>query len=522
MPTDPQLFPRSCGVLLHPTSLPGPDGIGDLGDEAYRFVEWLERTGQSLWQILPLGPTGYGDSPYQALSAFAGNPLLVSLDMVASEGWLEDSDLAGRPTFSEDRVDFGLAIAWKTDLLDTAWERFRDGADAWHQGEFTSWCAAHDAWLDDYALFMALKEDLEGRPWVEWPADLAGRDPAALQQAAERLSDRTASHRFRQWLFFTQWGRLKNFAAGKGVRLIGDAPIFVAHDSSDVWARRDIFQLEEDGRPVSVAGVPPDYFSKTGQLWGNPLYDWQALADQDYAWWADRMRACLELVDIVRLDHFRGFEAYWEVPADAPTAETGRWVAGPGGDLFEALRTALDGRLPVIAEDLGVITPEVEELRDRFELPGMKVLQFAWSGPDNLFLPHHHVPNCIVYSGTHDNDPTLGWWRHLADAATREMVTEYGGAPVDEPHWTLIRLGMMSCAHTFIATMQDVLGLGREARMNLPGQAGGNWSWRMPRTALTDPAGDRLARLAWLYGRRAGQSSPQRRDPTPPAEGQFY
>lgn len=299
-------------------------------------------------------------------------------------------------------------------------------------------------------------------------------------------------------------------------------PIFVAHDSSDVWAGRGIFQLEDDGRPSCVAGVPPDYFSKTGQLWGNPLYDWGKLAGDDYAWWADRLKASLQLVDIVRLDHFRGFEAYWEVPADAPTAETGRWVEGPGAAFFVAMREALGGRLPLIAEDLGVITPGVNELRDEFDLPGMKVLQFAWSGPDNLFLPHHHVPNGIVYSGTHDNDPTLGWWRHLADAATRELVSEYTDGPVDEPHWTMIRLGMASCAHTFIATMQDVLGLGREARMNLPGEAGGNWSWRMTRTAFSDPAGERLSRLAWLHCRRAGQEGPQRQDPTRPAEGQFY
>jgi 4-alpha-glucanotransferase len=521
MAVDTDLFPRSCGVLLHPTSLPGPDGIGDLGPGAHRFVEWLERTGQGIWQILPLGPTGYGDSPYQALSAFAGNPLLVDLEAVAAAGWLTADDLAGRPMFSEDRVDFGLAIAWKTSLLDRAWERFDREADAWQQNEFTAWCDARSAWLPDYALFMALKEDLDGRPWTEWPAGLRDRDPAALQEAAGRLADRIGAHRFRQWLFFAQWSRLKSFAAGKGVRLIGDVPIFVAHDSSDVWARRELFRLGEDGRPTAVAGVPPDYFSETGQLWGNPLYDWERLAEDGYAWWGERLKASLELVDVVRLDHFRGFEAYWEVPAGAATAEKGRWVPGPGADFFTAMRAALDGRLPVIAEDLGVITPEVEELRDAFDLPGMKVLQFAWSGPENLFLPHHHGPNAVVYSGTHDNDPTLGWWRHLADAATRELVAEYSGGPVDEPHWTLIRLGMASCAHTFIATMQDVLGLGREARMNLPGEAGGNWSWRMPRTALTDPAADRLSRLAWLYCRRAGQETARRDDPERPEEGRF-
>jgi len=519
-PDNQALFPRSSGVLLHPTCLPGPDGIGDLGESAYRFVDWLEKCGQSLWQILPLGPTSFGDSPYQTLSAFAGNPLLISLDRLVREGWLMADDLNGRPRFDEQRVDFGSVITWKTQMLDRAWSVFLERASRAHWAELEGW-SAQQPWLDDFALFMALKEDNEGKPWTGWPTDLVERKPEALAEATERLDKRVAAHRFRQWLFFHQWMELKGFAMARGIRLVGDIPIFVAHDSADVWARPELFQLDKNGLPTGVAGVPPDYFSKTGQLWGNPLYDWDRLKAEDYRWWVDRVKACLETVDLVRIDHFRGFEAFWEVPADEKTAVNGKWVPGPGADFFRVLRRELGGKLPVIAEDLGVITPSVELLRDTFDLPGMKVLQFAWSGPDNVFLPHEHVRNCVVYSGTHDNDPTLGWWKHLADSATKELVAEYTGCATDEPQWTLIRLGMMSTAHTFIATMQDVLGLGREARMNLPGEGMGNWNWRMSGDAFLDPAGDRLARLTWLYRRRGDQAAPRREDPDPPDEGQF-
>ena len=514
------LFPRSSGVLLHPTSLPGPDGIGDLGESAYRFVDWLEKCGQSLWQVLPLGPTSFGDSPYQTLSAFAGNPLLISLDRLVKEGWLQGDDLSARPRFDEQRVDFGAVITWKMELLDRAWSVFLERASPAHWKDFDRWCAGQP-WLDDFALFLALKKDLDGQPWNLWPADLVKRKPEALAEATSRLEKSITAQKFRQWLFFHQWQELKAFAMARGIRLIGDIPIFVAHDSSDVWARPELFQLDAEGLPTGVAGVPPDYFSKTGQLWGNPLYDWDRLKQEDYRWWVDRVKACLETVDLVRIDHFRGFEAYWEVPADEKTAENGEWIPGPGEDFFRMLKRELGGKLPVIAEDLGVITPAVEKLRDAFDLPGMKVLQFAWSGPDNVFLPHEHVRNCVVYSGTHDNDPTLGWWNHLADSATKEMVAEYTGCTTDEPQWALIRLGMMSVAHTFIATMQDVLGLGREARMNLPGEGQGNWNWRMSDNAWLDPAGDRLARLTWLFRRRPDQTDPHREDPTPPEEGQL-
>lgn len=499
------LFPRASGILLHPTSLPGPDGSGDLGASAYRFVDWLADAGQSLWQILPLGPTSYGDSPYQTLSAFAGNPLLVDLAGLVAEGLLGEADLKDRPEFPADRVDFGEVIKWRFACLDAAWQRFQLPALAERRAEFEAWCAEQSPWLDDFALFMALKDDHQGRPWTEWAPELVRRETTAVAAARTRLGPAMGRHAFRQWLFARQWAQLHAYAKDKGVRLLGDLPIFVAHDSCDVWAHADLFQLDAQGQPTSVAGVPPDYFSKTGQLWGNPLYDWDRLRETDYQWWADRLAATLAQVDLVRIDHFRGFAAYWEVPAGEETAVNGRWVKGPGREFFGAMAKALGGELPVVAEDLGVITAEVEALRDEVGLPGMKVLQFAWSGPENAFLPHEHPRHAVVYSGTHDNDPTNGWWKHLADPETRALVSEYVGHEVHEPNWTLIRLGMMSPAHTFIAPLQDVLGLGREGRMNLPGAGSGNWNWRFTAADFDDPAHERLARLTWLYRRRPDQ-----------------
>lgn len=508
----PTTFRRRAGILLHPTSLPGPDGIGDLGPAAYRWVDWLVEHGQSLWQVLPLGPTSYGDSPYQTLSAFAGNPLLVSLERLVERGWLRAEDLARRPRLPADRVDYGAVIAWKTAMLDRAWER-TSKAD---RAELEAWAAGQGDWLEDWALFAAAKQEQDGRPWTAWPRGLALREPAELAAARARLADRIAAHRFRQWLFFVQWQELKLYAQAHDVAVMGDLPIFVAHDSCDVWADRALFRLDEDGAPTHVAGVPPDYFSATGQLWGNPLYDWERSAADGHRWWIARVRTALELADVLRLDHFRGFEAYWEVPAAETTAVAGAWRPGPGAAFFAALKEALGGRLPLVAEDLGVITPAVEALREQVGLPGMKVLQFAWDDPVNVFLPHAHRPDCVVYTGTHDNDPTLGWWEHRAGAAERELVAEYVGGPVAEPHWTLIRLGMLSCAHTFIAPLQDVLGLGREARMNLPGEGAGNWSWRLPPGAFTDPAGARLARLTWLGARRPDQTRPRSAAPAAP------
>lgn len=516
MPEKGFIFQRSSGVLLHPTSLPGPDGIGDLGPGAFRFVDWLNQHGQSLWQVLPLGPTSFGDSPYQTLSAFAGNPLLISLEKLVEDRWLLPDDLENRPDFDEDRVDFGPVITWKLDRLHRAWELFLERARPSDWSRFEGFRSRHANWIEDYALFRALKDEAGGSSWCDWEPALVRREELALQEARDRLDKAISAEAFVQWLFYEQWEAIRVYASAKGVRLVGDLPIFVAYDSSDVWAHSRYFQLDEKGRPTHVAGVPPDYFSKTGQLWGNPLYDWEAMKNDRYSWWIDRLRACLETVDLVRIDHFRGFAGYWEVPATEKTAINGTWRPGPGADFFNALQEAFGENLPLIAEDLGVITSDVEKLRDDFDLPGMKVLQFAWSGPDNLFLPHEYQPNCVVYSGTHDNDPTLGWWQHLTDARTRSLVSEYIGQDIEEPNWALIRLGMMSCAHTFIATMQDVLGLGREARMNLPGEGTGNWNWRLPAAGLTDPAGERLARLTWLYRRRPDQKLAVRKDPEMP------
>ncbi|MEZ4386813.1 MAG: 4-alpha-glucanotransferase [Candidatus Krumholzibacteriia bacterium] len=509
MTFDRDLFPRSSGIILHPTSLPGPHGIGDLGPAARRFVDWLVAAGQSLWQVLPLGPTSFGDSPYQTLSSLAGNPLLISLDELRDAGWLTDPDLAGGPRLADDRVDFGAVIPWKLAVLDRAWERFNATAADAHREAFAAFRHEERGWLADVTLFLALKDEHAGRPWTEWEPDLRARRPEALAAARSRLDDRIACHAFRQFLFARQWHALRAYANQRGVRLLGDLPIFVAHDSADVWARPDLFLLEADGRPTAVAGVPPDYFSSTGQLWGNPLYDWLAMAREDYAWWIRRVRACLRQTDLVRIDHFRGFEAFWSVPAGAENAIGGRWVEGPGLGFFESLRRHL-GTLPIVAEDLGVITRGVEELRDAFDMPGMKVLQFAWSEPRNPFQPHNHVPNCVVYSGTHDNDPTNGWWTEACDETVRDRVRDYVGRPVDEPNWTLIRLGMTSVAHTFIMPMQDVLGLGREGRMNLPGSDRGNWNWRLPAWALETghPAFERLAHLTWLGRRRPDQRQP--------------
>lgn len=498
------LFPRSSGILLHPTSLPGRYGIGDLDAWAYRFVDWLVANGQSVWQVLPLGPTGYGDSPYQALSAFAGNPNLISLDRLAAEGWLTADDLADAPDFPADRVDYGWVGHYRAGKLALAYQRFASQATAEQQAAFQDWCAHNAHWLEDFALFIALKEAHGGGPWVDWPAGEALREESALRAARQQHAEAIAKHCFLQWVFHRQWSDLKNYANQQGVRLFGDLPIFVAHDSADVWANRSDYYLGERGHPTVIAGVPPDYFSETGQRWGNPLYRWDVMRARGYAWWIERLRATLRQVDYVRIDHFRGFEAYWEIPAEEETAVNGRWVPGPGADFFHALQGAL-GELPIIAEDLGVITPGVEALRDQFGLPGMKVLQFAWNKPTNPFLPHNHVPNAVVYSGTHDNNTTVGWWNQEVDDDARQFMLDYLHRDVLEANWTLIQVGMASVAHTFVMTMQDVLGLGPEARMNTPGQASGNWTWRLTPEMLDRADSRRLAHLTWLYQRRPDQ-----------------
>jgi 4-alpha-glucanotransferase len=490
---------RSAGVLLHPTSLPGPYGIGDLGPAAYGWVDALVRARQTWWQVLPLGPTGYGDSPYQAFSAFAGNPYLVSPEVLLQEGLLNRPDLEGAH-FPPGRVDYGPAIAFKVRVLGRAWENFRRGSAPALQPAFEEFCVKHAAWLDDFALFMALKDANAGRGWHDWPTGLVLREPGAVRGAHHELAYQVGQHKFRQFLFSRQWGAVRQYARERGIRLIGDLPIFVSADSADVWANPHLFLLDERRRPTVVAGVPPDYFSATGQLWGNPLYNWERLRQTGYAWWLARVRAALEQVDLVRLDHFRGFESYWEVPAGAPTAQGGRWVKAPGAELFERLRAALGG-LPFIAEDLGLITPEVEALREKFAMPGMRILQFAFGGgPENRYLPHHYDRNTAVYTGTHDNDTTAGWFGRLAEHE-RAFVRRYVPQTQDGPAWDFLRLAWSSVADYALAPLQDVLGLGNEARMNLPGQAAGNWSWRYNPETVNDHLVGRMREMTELYSR---------------------
>jgi 4-alpha-glucanotransferase len=486
---------RASGILLHPTSLPGRYGIGELGDEARDFLAFLVAAGQKLWQVLPLGPTSYGDSPYQSFSAFAGNPLLISTDRLLRDGLLTTDDLDDLPDFPAGQVDFGPVIAHKNTLLRRAYTRF---AASGEPAELLRWDAP---WLDDYALFMALKDHHGGAVWSSWDPALVRRDPAALAAMRETLADDIDFQRFCQGRFFRDWGDLKREANEQGVRIIGDLPIFVAYDSADVWANQGLFFLDAAGQPSVVAGVPPDYFSATGQLWGNPLYRWDVMARDGFAWWVERLRMSLTLFDLARIDHFRGFEAYWEIPADETTAINGRWVQGPGAAFFDGIRAEL-GDLPIIAEDLGLITPEVLALRERFALPGMAVLQFAPSDPTNVYLPHHHERNSVVYTGTHDNDTTRGWWAATTEAE-RDFVQRYLGHPVTEETIAaeFIRLALGSVAHTAIIPLQDVLNLGSEARMNTPGTAGGNWGWRYGAGALTDEAAEQLRELTELYAR---------------------
>ena len=490
---------RSSGILLHPTSLPGPYGIGDLGGHAYRWIDFLAGARQHFWQVLPLGPTGYGDSPYQCFSAFAGNPLLISLEPLAEAGWLRREELHPPSSFPQDKVDYGAVIPYKRDRLHRAYWGFRQRALEGDWTAFHAFCQAEAHWLDDFALFMALKDHFQ-TAWNEWPRDIRLRQPQAMEHYRRTLANEIDEHRFIQWLFFQQWDALKMYAHKQGIRIIGDIPIFVAYDSADVWAHPDLFYLDEEGHPTVVAGVPPDYFSPTGQLWGNPLYRWDVLAQQGYRWWIDRLRATLRMVDIVRLDHFRGFAAYWEIPAGMPTAEIGRWVPGPGDELFRALREAL-GELPIIAEDLGVITPDVEALRERWGFPGMKVLQFAFSGPDNPYLPHNYTStNWVVYTGTHDNDTTIGWFRQL-DEETRAYVRAYLDRDGSDIAWDLMRLAWQSVAKLAVVPLQDVLRLGSEARMNTPGRLGGNWAWRFRWDQVTLALGEALADMTHVYGR---------------------
>ena len=502
---------------MHPTSLPGPFGIGDLGDEAYRFADFLKKSDQALWQVLPLGPTGYGDSPYACYSAFAGNTLLISPERLLRQGFLTDSDLADAPALPDQRIDFAAVHSFKEALLTTAYRRFKQTHDPDTDADFRSFCAKESDWLNDYALFRALKDLHGGRSWNEWEAPLVSRNEAALTSTSEKLADEIEAQKFYQYLFFKQWFELKEYCNERGIKLIGDIPIFVALDSADVWSNPEQFKLDENGRPRVVAGVPPDYFSKTGQFWGNPLYNWERMLADGFNWWIKRVRATLQTVDIVRIDHFRGFAACWEIPGGDKTAERGSWVKAPGRELFLAIRRALGEAVPIIAEDLGVITPDVNELRDEFGFPGMRILQFGFSSDaKNIDLPHNYHRNVVVYTGTHDNDTTRGWFESVAGEAStrdakqiekeREFCLRYLDTAGEEIHWDFIRAVMASVANTAIVPLQDLLGLGTEARMNLPNTTSGNWSWRFAGDALTDDLADRLKSLTRLYGRNSSDT----------------
>ena len=497
------MFPRSAGILLHPTSFPSRYGIGDLGEAAYRFVDFLVATKQSWWQILPLGPTGYGDSPYQSFSAFAGNPLMVSPDLLVHDGYLPAEAVRQVPDFPAHKVDFGWVIPYKNGLIQQAYAHFEAHATAEQRAAFAAFQQEQAPWLDDYALFMALKQhhvDHEGGVWNTWPTEIAQRQPKALKAWRKKLAAEVALYQFGQFLFFQQWFRLKQYANERGIHIVGDIPIFVAFDSADVWGNPDLFYLDETGSPTVIAGVPPDYFSATGQRWGNPLYRWDVLAKSGFAWWLKRIQATLNMVDIVRIDHFRGFEAYWEIPATEPTAINGRWVQAPGMALFRTLQEKL-GNLPIIAEDLGVITPEVEELRDTFGLPGMKILQFGFGGEHNsAFLPHGFTANSVVYTGSHDNETTLGWYRN-ASPAEQDHVRRYVARDGRDVVWDMIRLALASVSNSAVIPLQDLMELGNEARMNFPGQVGGYWSWRYLPHMLTDTIAYRLREMTVLYGR---------------------
>ncbi|MCG6927937.1 MAG: 4-alpha-glucanotransferase [Acidobacteria bacterium] len=502
---------RSAGILLHPTSLPGPHGVGELGPEAFAFLDFLAETGQSLWQVLPLGPTGYGDSPYQCFSAFAGNPVLISLQRLRDDDLLDDEDLKPGKDLPEREVDYGRLLDFKRPLLAKACEAFRGGASPERLDAFEAFRSAQSAWLPDYALFAALMRTNGGVPWYQWEAGLARREPSSLEVARRDLAREVQGVELEQFLFFSQWAELRAEARDRGIRIMGDIPIFVSHDSADVWARPELFHLAEDGRPSLQAGVPPDYFSATGQLWGNPLYRWDELARTGYAWWIDRFRAVLALVDLVRLDHFRGFEAFWEIPGDAPTAETGRWVKGPGAPFLDALRDSL-GSLPIVVENLGVITPEVEALRGRYGFPGMAVLQFAFGSddPENGFLPHNFPREIVAYTATHDNDTLVGWWTGGVGESTRSpedvekehaRALAYVGGDGSAIHWDFVRTLHVSVADTVIVPLQDLLGLGSDARMNLPGRPDGNWRWRYAAPDLTPELRQRLRKLTAVSGR---------------------
>ena len=490
---------RAAGVLLHPTSLPGRYGVGDLGDELIAFLDWAESAGMRLWQVLPLNPPGFGNSPYGCVSSFAGNPLLIAPQRLLQHHLLPPRAANAVPRFPDDHVDFDGVAHWKARLLHTSWDHFQRHATPEQREDLSRFSIAEHEWLDDWVLYAAIKEHARGAPWWTWDRDVADHDPSALDAARRTLADDLAFHTYVQWLFATQWTSVREAARARGISIIGDVPIYVATDSADVWSHRELFQLDEDGQPSVVAGVPPDYFSATGQRWGNPLYRWDVMSERGFDWWIARVRANLRYADLIRLDHFRGFAAYWEIPASEPTAVHGRWMPGPGRALFDAMRSDL-GDLPLIAEDLGFITPEVVELRKSTGLPGMKILQFGFSQVDSPHLPHHYDCTTVVYTGTHDNDTARGWF-DAAEPEEQRLVLDYLGTSADEVPWTLIHAAYMSVAQMAIVPVQDILALGTEARMNRPGDGEDNWSWRLGPAALTREQAARLRRWAEVSGR---------------------
>jgi 4-alpha-glucanotransferase len=490
---------RASGILLHPTALPGSFPIGDLGGGTFAFIDFLVRAGQSVWQILPLGPTGYGHSPYNALSAFAGNPVLIDLQQLVDCGDLDGSRLEAVSKQSTG-INVNQVRTLKSSLLHEAGQQFFSKPTLTRHQAFDKFCYEQSDWLEDFSLFMALREAFSGQAWSEWPESLRIRKPEVLNAWKEKLDERCLHYKYQQFVFTEQWHKLKAYANRNGVRIFGDIPIFVAYDSADVWANQQLFQLDEHGRATAIAGVPPDYFSETGQRWGNPLYRWEQLEAENFRWWLRRFEHQLQSSDMVRIDHFRGFQACWSIPPDEETAVNGHWEVVPGRKLFEILceqRTTL----PIVAEDLGIITPEVEKLRDDFGFPGMKVLQFAFdSGPDNPYLPENLTENSVVYTGTHDNDTTLGWWHGLTKQQ-KDRIRKYLGTHRPEMPWALIRLAMASTANLCIIPCQDLLSLDKEARFNTPGQAMGNWDWQITSGELTDELADRLHRLTKKYHR---------------------
>ena len=497
------VFPRSSGILLHPTSFPSRFGIGDVGDTAYHFIDFLEAGKQGLWQVLPLGPTGYGNSPYTSHSSMAGNPLLISLERLVAKGVLSEADLeAHSPTFPKNRVDYEHVIPFKLQLLTQAAQQFRKSAIAEQQTAFEIFCRDRHDWLEDYAFFMALKQAHDQRPWHQWEQAIAQRQPEAMDRWRHQLADPIFYQKYWQFEFFNQWQTLKTYANKRGISIIGDMPIYVAHDSADVWASPEFFQLDpHTGEAALMAGYPPGYFNRGGQLWGHPIYNWNRLVDDGFQWWIRRFKGLLEYVDIIRLDHFRGFDEYWAVPQGSVDARNGRWVKAPGELFFKAIATKMNS-VPIIAEDMGGLTPAVEALRDQFGFPGLKFLQLAFgTNPRDPYHPSNYHENCVVYTGNHDFDTAVGWFNALQGRSRDNVFHTLGPITEDGIHWMLIQFALESVANQTLFPLQDVLGLGSDARMNHPGVSDGNWAWRYNPAMLTQKLSDRLAHLTGLAGR---------------------